>query len=286
MPVTDRKFRKNRKHKRRKNKQNKKKAMKNSFINIRPDYSIKAWNRTATATAGAERVVLQNVLGPPNAVEGSILNIRFSLGDIPNFSNYVNLWDYYRINYVVVYFTPYRAEEMVTNTPLNYEVEQENSTATGTGTNAGGNYTIANGNTNGRIADIGTALIDEYRVPYYAVTVDRDSSNAIAFDELSRKQGAKIQRMTKGMSIGFAPNTLTPCLQGLPDQLDNDPTIPLTPALLGWKIDNYQNWLDTDKPNIPHYGLQAAVEGTRTPTGIFKMKVSVKYYVSFAKRVS
>lgn len=278
MPISKRKFRKNKKNRTYRQRKKMLAKISNNHIGIKPDYSLKAWDRYAVADRNSERLELVNDTDQPNVLYA--LGLVFRLSALPQYITYQDMWEYYKINYVVVYFTPYRVESVIENTSQQIETEST-STQTGTGTATGSGFDVEQ-ESNSIISN--NAVNDIGRIPNYVVVLDRDDQQGSNYNQLATRSGAKIQRVTKSMSIGFTPNTLSLALNARPSILGNSPDINITPELLGWKVDTQQCFIDTEKADLPHYGLKCAIEQTGATPGQYRIKISTKYYVTFGGR--
>lgn len=222
----------------------KKKAMANNFINVKPEYSIKEWDRF-TADAGSQGAVVIS------DTADSLSAITFRLTDLANATTYQRLFDYYKINYVVVRFVPVVQELHVGNMP-----------------------------TNQPSSDISAGDI----VPNYVVCIDRDDDILSSYATLVKRAGAKIQKCTQPLTIGFAPSTINMTLRRPVSQLTN-PSEPLTVSDVGYEINQQSNFLNTGGPTVTHYGLKFAIEGSTNPPGVYGIRLETKYYVTFGQRV-
>lgn len=142
---------------------------------------------------------------------------------IPNYTEFTNLYDCYRILGVKVNFIPRHID---TNTP-----------------------TFAAGN--------GSALL------WYAVDTN-DGAVPGTITSLAEYGTSKCRYMYKPFSIFLSPKSVNPVYE--------------TGVTNAYEARS-KRWIDTNDPDVPHYGIKIGIPASTAATGFFKMDVTLTYYI-------
>lgn len=109
-------------------------------------------------------------------------------------------------------------------------------------------------------------------MPRYCVAIDRDDITSTSFDNLRARQHSWIRKASQPLEIKFKPNRLT--------GIYNASAIP---GNLAYMVENSKKYLDAANNAVPHYGMKVALQPFREPD-VFKIRMEISYYCSFANR--
>lgn len=107
-------------------------------------------------------------------------------------------------------------------------------------------------------------------IPMYYTALDRDNITSISVQNTKQRYGCREQLATKKMSRTFVPTALM-AIEGS------------TPIDLGFAC-RRRVWIDSSYPNVPHYGVRAAMEAA-APAGVYRLRVDFQVWISFRNRM-
>jgi len=173
--------------------------------------------------------------------------ITFQVGDCVNFNQWERLFDEYRLNKVVVSFTPVQTSEK-------YRQVAVGAAPTG----------VVSGAT---------------QIPFMYYLIDRnDVVVPTNRDEMKANKGCVRKLATEPHTIIFTPSLLVPVYQS------QDPSGTIN---YSYTIDYQKKWnqnnLAAVSKDVPYFSLKYGIEPA-SPIGAYNMRVSTKYYISFRKK--
>jgi len=173
--------------------------------------------------------------------------ITFQVTDCVNFINWEKLFDEYRLNKVVVNFTPVQASDKYRQVAVG---------AAPSGTVSG-----------------------LTQIPFMYYLIDRnDVVPPTTRDEMKGVKGCVRKLSTEPHTVIFTPSMLVPVYQS------QDPSGTINYSYtVGYQKKWNQNNLGSISKDVPYFGLKYGIENS-APEGAYNMKVSIKYYISFRKK--
>jgi len=174
----------------------------------------------------------------------------FQLPDCEGIQNWQRLFEEFRLNKIVVTFTP-------------VQTENRNRAVT-VGAPAGD-------------------VLGQTQTPFAYYLIDRNDIDVSTLDENAFKayKGVVRKLATEPHVISFSPSVLNAVYAG--------PAIPPdTTPQLNYNIVYKKNWVQLNlgaaSVNQPYWGIKYGL-GPSTPAGAYNMRVSMKYYISFRKKI-
>nr|AGG39809.1 capsid protein [Diporeia sp. associated circular virus] len=107
------------------------------------------------------------------------------------------------------------------------------------------------------------------RVPMFITCIDRDTaSNPTDYVTVQYKRPCKETKATKIQKWKFKPNRLINIYRAVAD---------------AYMIDPSSNWVDCTYPDIPHFGMQFAMQSS-SPGNAYVYEILIKYNISWKNR--
>jgi len=177
-------------------------------------------------------------------------SMTFQLPDCEGITNWQRLFEEFRLNKVVVTFTPVQTEER--------------------------NRAVTIGAPAGDV--LGTT-----QTPFCYYLIDRNDDNVAGWTRANFKKikGSVRKLATEPHVISFTPSVLNAVYAGPAQPPD------LTPQL-NYQVSYKKNWQQNNQAqpgiNQPYWGIKYGMEPA-TPAGAYYQRISIKYFVSFRKKV-